>query len=325
MVNRNHRTSVVFPVILVALGSLFLYHSWHPNFDPWPLLWTYWPLILVFIGLARIWDYSRRRQFDPATGAPTGPSRSFSVGATVAVLAFAVVLIIVLWHGGGSIRARNRGGFMSHEIHTVDAQGAKNVRATIRMSSGDLTIGSDTSHLFDGSFDFREGHDTPEVRYDVSGGTGDLSIEESRSGPNIVIPGNNHTNWSLRFGNQIPLEFDINLGAGEGLLHLRGLPVTKLDLSLGAGRIEADLTGDRKQDLNVDISGGVGEAVIRLPRNVGVIADVSGGIGSIDAHGLKKEDDRYVNDSYGHTPATIHLHISGGIGSISLVEEPAPR
>src|SRR4029077_18440644 len=101
MVNRNHRTSVVFPVILVALGSLFLYHSWHPNFDPWPLLWTYWPLILVFIGLARIWDYSQRRQFDPATGAATGPSRSFSVGATVAVLAFAVVLIIVLWHGGG--------------------------------------------------------------------------------------------------------------------------------------------------------------------------------------------------------------------------------
>jgi len=321
MANLNRRTSVVFPVILITLGAMFLYHSWRPNFDPWPLLWTYWPLILVFIGLARIWDYSRRRQIDPATGVATGPSRGFSVGTTVAVLAFVLVLVIVLWRGSGSIRARNRGGFMSHENHVVDAQGAKNVHASIQMAAGDLTIGGDTSHLLDGSFDFREGRGTPEVRYNVSNGTGDLSVEESRSGTNIVV-GNNHTSWNLRFGNQIPLELDINLGAGEGLLHLRNLPVTKLELNLGAGRLEADLTGDRKQDLNVDISGGVGEAVIRLPKNVGVVADVSGGLGSIDTHGLRKEDDQYVNDSYGHTPATIHLHISGGIGSISLTQEP---
>jgi hypothetical protein len=322
MPNLNRRTSVVFPVLLIALGAMFLYHSWRPNFDPWPLLWTYWPLILVFIGLAKIWDYSRRRQIDPATGVATSPSRNFSVGSTVAVLAFVLVLVVALWHGSGSIRARNRGGFMSHENHVVDAQGAKNVHASIQMASGDLTIGGDTSHLLDGSFDFREGHGTPEVRYNVSSGTGDLSIEEPHIGTNIVVPGNNHTSWNLRFGNQIPLELDINLGAGEGLLHLRNLPVTKLELNLGAGRLEADLTGDRKQDLNVDISGGVGEAVIRLPKNVGVVADVSGGLGSIDTHGLKKEDDQYVNDSYGHTPATIHLHISGGIGSITLTQEP---
>jgi hypothetical protein len=115
---------------------------------------------------------------------------------------------------------------------------------------------------------------------------------------------------------------DINLGAGEGHLRLRGLPVTKLDLNIGAGRVDADLTGDRKKDLEADISGGVGEAVIRLPKNVGVVADVSGGLGSIDTHGLKKDGDQYTNDSYGHTPATIHLHISGGIGSISLTQEP---
>jgi hypothetical protein len=88
------------------------------------------------------------------------------------------------------------------------------------------------------------------------------------------------------------------------------------------GRVDADLTGDRKKDLEADISGGVGAATIRLPKNVGVVAEVSGGLGSIDTHGLKKDGDQYVNDSYGHTPATIHLHISGGIGSISLTQEP---
>ena len=326
MPNSNRRASVVFPVVLIAIGAMFLYRTWRPEFNPWPLLMTYWPLILVFIGLAKIWDYTRQRQpavpGDANAGTAAGGGRNSSVGTTVAVLAVIVVVVIVLWHGSASIRARNGGGFLRHENHTVDGQGAKTVNASIQMAAGELTIGSGTSHLLDGTFDFRDGRGTPEVRYNVSGGTGDLTIEETNSGTNIVVPGNNHTTWNLRFGNQVPLEMNVNMGAGEGQLHLRDLPISKLELNIGAGRVDADLTGDRKKDLQADISGGVGEALIRLPKNVGVIADVSGGLGSVDTRGLRKDGDQYVNDAYGHTPATIRLHISGGIGSISLVQEP---
>lgn len=111
------------------------------------------------------------------------------------------------------------------------------------------------------------------------------------------------------------------MGAGEGKLRLRELPVTRLNLNLGAGRVEADLTGDRKQDLQAEIKGGVGEAIIRLPRKTGVIVNASGGIGSIDAHGLKRDGDKYTNEAYGHTAATIHLTVRGGIGHIQLIEE----
>jgi len=323
MPNPNRRTSVVFPIILITIGGLFLYRSWHPEFDPWPILGTYWPLILVFIGLGRMVDYVWQRQAsnDP-NAAPVG--RGFSVGSTVAALAFVVVIVILLWHGSGSIRART-GRSLSHENHTVDAQGAKSVHASIKLGSGDLTIGGDTSHLLDGSFDFRASRGTPDVSYNVSNGIGELTVEEERTGPDIVVLGNNHANWNLRFGDQLPLDMDVNLGAGEGKLNLRGLPLNKLDLNIGAGRVDADLTGPRTKDLDVDISGGVGEAVIRLPRNVGVVADVSGGIGSIDTPGLKEDGGQYFNDAYGHTPATIHLHVSGGVGSIRLVLEAAPR
>ena len=326
MANGYRRTSIIFPVLLITVGGLFLYRSWNPEFNPWPILATYWPLLLVFIGLGKIWDYLRQRQtgsqpVDTSSGAPAGAGSSSSVGTTVAVVAAVAVLLILLWHGSGRIRARD-GGFRGHENHTVDTQGAKTVTASIQMAAGELVIGGGTSHLMDGTFDFREGRGTPEVRYNVSDGKGDLSIEETHTGPNIVMPGNNHTNWNLRFGNQVPLEMTVNMGAGEGQLRLRDLPVTRLELNLGAGRVDADLTGDRKSDLRADISGGVGEAVLRLPKNVGVIADVSGGLGSVDTRGLRKDGDQYINDAYGHTPATIRLHISGGIGSISLVQEP---
>jgi len=316
------RSSVVFPVVLITLGALFLYQSWRPEFSPWPVLWTYWPLILVAIGLAKIWDYSRARQAANDPNAAASGGRGFSAGTTVAVVALILVVVAVLWHGGRRIGARN-GGFLKHENHVVDLQGAKKVRATIQLGAGELNLRGDTPHLLDGSFDFRD-RSVPEVRYHVSDGTGELEINEQRTGPNFVVQGNRSATWDLRLGNEVPMELEINLGAGEGQLHLRDLPVTRLELNIGAGRVEADLTGTRTSDLEADISGGVGQAEIKLPKNIGVVADVSGGLGSVDTHGLKKDGDQYVNDAYGHTPVTIRLHISGGIGSITLTQE-TPR
>ena len=70
------RVSLVFPIILIAVGALFLFRNWHPGFDPVPILWTYWPLILVFIGVGKIWDNVRKSR-NP--NAPPG----VSIGATI--------------------------------------------------------------------------------------------------------------------------------------------------------------------------------------------------------------------------------------------------
>jgi predicted membrane protein len=100
------------------------------------------------------------------------------------------------------------------------------------------------------------------------------------------------------------------------------MPVTRLDMSMGAGQADLDLAGDRKNDLVANLEGGVGQVTIRLPRKVGVVVQASGGIGAVDAHGLRHENDEYTNEAYGKTPATIHLKVQGGIGQISLIEEP---
>src|SRR5260221_2952132 len=54
------RVSLVVPIILITVGALFLLHNWRPAFDPGPILWTYWPLILIFVGIGKIWDSSYR-------------------------------------------------------------------------------------------------------------------------------------------------------------------------------------------------------------------------------------------------------------------------
>jgi len=309
------RVSLVFPILLIAIGGLFLYENSHPYFNPWSVLWRYWPLILIFVGLGKIWDGVRRSKD------PTARS-DFPTGSTVAILVVVLILAAVVWRAPRFSRHRDFSSSVSHRTQTVDLQGAQSVATTINLGAGDLTIRkSDTPHLLDASFDFMDGFRTPKVEYHVDGQRGELEItEEGHSDFHVVAP-NDNTRWNLGLGDTVPLTLDVTMGAGEGTLRLRDLPVTNLDMNLGAGRAVLDLTGTWKKDLDADIKGGVGEAVIRLPKDVGVVVNASGGIGTIDASGFKHEDGEYTNDAYRKSPVTIHLKVTGGIGRIQLLQE----
>jgi hypothetical protein len=309
------RASLVFPIVLITVGAIVLYSNWRPSFDPWPILWTYWPLILIFVGAGKIWDSWQRRQ-NPDTR--TGGS---GMGASLGAIAFVVVLVALLWHGrrfnhwpSGTVYA------MQHQSHTVDRLNAKSVRATLDMGAGELNLSGGSSHLLESDFDYRSSSGAPIVDYTVSGTTGDLRISQEDTDSHIRTTTDNH--WTLHFANDIPLEIKIDMGAGRGNLRLRDIDVTRLNLDMGAGQVDVDLTGDRKSDLTADIEGGVGEANIRLPKNVGVIVNASGGLGTISAHGLKHDGDEYTNDLYGKSPVTIHLKVAGGVGTITLTQEP---
>jgi hypothetical protein len=309
------RASLVLPILLITVGAIILYSNWRPSFDPVPILLTYWPLILIFLGAGKIYDSWQRQKN------PDARSSGSSVGTTVGVLAFVIVLVVLL--GSGRRLNRWRGGTvyaMQHQSRTVDRGEAKSVRATLEMGAGDINLSGGSSHLLEAEFDYRSSSGTPKVDYSVSGTTGDLRISQDDNDSHIRTSSDNH--WTLHVANNVPLEIKIDMGAGRGNLRLRDIDVTRLNLDMGAGQVDVDLTGDRKSDLTADIEGGVGEANIRLPKNIGVIVHASGGIGTIDAHGLKHDGDEYTNDLYGKSPVTIHLKVAGGVGRIVLTQEP---
>ena len=308
------RASLVIPILLIAVGAIILYSNWRPSFDPWPILWTYWPLILIFIGAGKIYDSWRRSKN------PEDASRGSSAGASIGAIVFVIVLLVIM--GSGKRINRWRAGTvyaMQHQSRTVDRGEAKSVRATLDMGAGDINLSGGSSHLLEADFDYRSSSGTPKVDYSVSGTTGDLRISQDDDN-HIRTSSDNH--WTLHLANDVPMEIKIDMGAGRGNLRLRDIAVTRLNLDMGAGQVDVDLTGDRKSDLTADIEGGVGEANIRLPKNVGVIVHASGGLGTIDAHGLKHDGDEYTNELYGKSPVTIHLKVEGGVGRIVLTQEP---
>jgi Domain of unknown function (DUF5668)/N-terminal domain of toast_rack, DUF2154 len=309
---RQERPPLVFPIVLIVVGALFLYANYRPAFDPWYVLKTYWPLILIFVGVAKI--------FDSARASRTGGSNagSWSSGATIGFVAFIVVMIILMFHSHAFSHSRAFRSTMKHESQHVDLQGANVINASIQSPAGLLTIDGGSSRALEADFNFAESYGAPLVDYHVASGVGQIDVTQDHDEPHFGI---SHNDWNLRFNDSIPLELKVEMGAGEGRLHLRGIPVTRLLLNMGAGRVMVDLTGDRKKDVDADIEGGVGEATVRLPRNVGVTADAQGGIGGIFAPDFRKDGSEYTNNAYGKTPATIRLKVQGGVGSIKLLME----
>src|SRR4051812_26595992 len=116
------RTSLVAPILLITLGGLFLYATWRPAFDLWPILRTYWPLILIFIGLGKMWDVTREREN------PNARRTNVSGGSSMGLGVFILVLVGLFWPGRAFSRDR-RSSYspLQHQSRTVDRQNAKSV------------------------------------------------------------------------------------------------------------------------------------------------------------------------------------------------------
>jgi len=297
------RNSIGGALVVIAVGIFFLILNLHPELDAWSIIARYWPVLLIAIGLGHMWDAWMDRQSSQTDG-----PRHHS-GAPIAVLIILIVLGFAAWHGRNSRPVQ-------HETQSVSLQGAQSVTTNIDIPAGSLDIAGGASQLLNADFNYHESDGQPQVEYSVSGGHGDLSITQQNKMHLHMATSRN--DWQLRFADNVPMDMNVQIGAGSSNLRLQGLGVKNLDVQAGVGQLNLDLTGPRKSDLHVDIHGGVGSAVLRLPKDVGVRVHASGGIGSVSPHGLTREGDDYVNDVLGKTPATIDVTIEGGIGSVSL-------
>lgn len=301
----TRRSSLVGAFLLVALGLLFLYSNFRPGLDPWPLLSRYWPVILIFLGLGKVWD-----QFKSKAGEQTG--KSWLSGGEIAV-----ILLLIIAGIGLSLQSPSR---VVQDVQTVDRQGTEPVRVHIQMPAGEMKLSGGAGKLMEANFNYDQAEGKPQISYHLSGGEGQLDL--TQPGKKFHF-GPSRNSWDLRLKNDVPLELKVEMGAGRSDLKLGDLSLSRLEMNMGAGEIIADLTGDWKKDLDAEIHGGVGHALIRLPVNVGVRVHATGGIGSINANGLKREGDEYVNEMYGKSPVTLSLDVAGGVGNIDL--RPTPK
>ena len=208
-------------------------------------------------------------------------------------------------------------GKMQHESKSVDPKDAQSARAQLKMGAGELNLAGGADQLMEGDFSYNVSEWKPKVSYDVSGDEGKLVVRQGGAeGSNLT--GEARNEWEIRLNDELPTDLVVQLGAGESNLDLDSLTPIGLKLQMGAGKTTVDLTGDYARSFDASIQGGVGEATVMLPSGVGVKAKAQGGLGKINAEGLKRVGDSYVNDAYGESDVTLNVDVQGGVGQINL-------
>jgi hypothetical protein len=229
------------------------------------------------------------------------------------MLRFAGVLIILFTLMISSGCAE---GEVQRTSQTVEWGGAESARVDVTMAAGRVDIRGGAAPLLDAEFVYNVADWRPKVDYSVTDGRGELTIQQPLSAD--IRVGDVRYEWDLRLNNQVPIDLQVKLGAGNNTLSLSGLTLTNLEVVVGTGNVDVDLSGGWPRDFKARIRGGVGKAHVRLPEAVGVRVQVRGGLGQLTTVGLRKQDGAFVNDAYGQSDTTLEVEIQGGVGAVDL-------
>lgn len=256
------------------------------------------------------------------------------------VIAGLLTLIVVSFVATACIPIRGvRVGDLQTETQTVELDDADSVAVEIQMGAGVLDVSGGANELLEASFTYNVEELNPRATYD--GGTLEVKDSDVDEGIESLFDLDKYRNeWDLKLNEDVPMQMEINLGAGPSHLALGTLALTTLDINGGAGNVELDLsgspslsqldfgmgagevtidlTGNWLNDLDARIGGGLGDLNLRLPGDVGVRIEVETGVGRVDVNGLTRDGDTYTNDAYGTSDITLRIDVDGGVGQINL-------
>jgi len=227
-------------------------------------------------------------------------------------LAILVVLLTTL--GCAPTTSSARVGTLQTESQAVELGDVQSVHVEIDMGAGELNVAGGADELMDADFTYNVAALKPEVEFRGR----NLTIRQ----PEVDIASfadlpDYRYEWELRFNDDVPLDMNIKLGTGKMDLEMAGLSLTALEVDMGASRSTLDLTGDWASDFDANITGGVSSLTLRLPSDTGVRVEISG-ISRVNAGGLVKEGNAYVNEAYGKSEVTLDIFIEAGLGEINL-------
>jgi hypothetical protein len=250
-----------------------------------------------------------------------------------------LIILMLLLIVSGCTGTRLRVGDLQTESQSVELGGAESVQVEIMMAAGELEVSGGANELLEAEFRYNVADLEPEVEY--SGGKLAVRTPDVEGKVDSLWDLDDYRyEWDLHLNDDVPMEMSVEMGAGRADLELGMLSLTRLDVKRGAGelnvdlsgasaltrleigggagQVTVDLTGDWGTDLDANIDGGVGEITVRLPRSVGVRVGVQLGIGQVNASGLTKDGDYYVNDAYGESDVSLRIDIGEGVGEINL-------
>jgi hypothetical protein len=159
-----------------------------------------------------------------------------------------------------------------------------------------------------------------EIDIKVGAGQGELDLTDLQLEKLDIDLGAGDFSVQFNAPNQTEMSrFTLDVGAADlEIVGAGNASPEEMIVQGGAGKITLDLTGDWANSADIEVTSGVGQLDLRLPSDVGVRVNVQGGLSNVEATGLSRSGEAYVNDAYGEAEIELNIEVTTGVGQVDL-------
>jgi hypothetical protein len=205
---------------------------------------------------------------------------------------------------------------VQRETHQVEIDDADRVQVKIAFGGGELDIQGGSDLLLDAKFVYNVDALEPEILYDVQDKQGRLEIRHKADIPPLdLLTTELRNEWELEFGDSVPLDMDLDVGASSGRVKLGGLPITSLDMATGAADMTVDFDDPNPERLTMlKVLSGAAKLELRELGNANLDElTFDGGLGTY-TFDFRGEWQRSANVRIQAGASQVDLHVPQDIG-----------
>lgn len=305
MDERLHRGGLVWPVILIGAGVVFLLNNLGVvGWNVWGTLWRLWPVLLIAAGL------------DILIGRRSLLGSALVALLLVVVLGLAIGLGLPQWGNSDAASAART------EPISEDLKGAARADVAIGFGAGTLRLAAlpeGSAQLLKGTADLSKGENL-QLSHTGSSAVDRLDLRSQNGwtvGPNVIA--DDRKAWDLELNRDIPMSLQVDVGVGRSTLDLTQLNLTRLVIDGGVGQATVKLPMRGRFDVEID--GGVGEITLIISQGLAARVRVDGGLGGVSVDGnFNRRDREYTSPNYSSAENRANIQVDGGVGRIVIRE-----
>jgi hypothetical protein len=203
---------------------------------------------------------------------------------------------------------------------TIMLDGASTGSVRITMGAGELSVhgGAPDTALMEATVFSKSAEWQPELEESVNGSQKSVFMTEKGHKGKEWFAVHSPNTWEILLNDRLPLNLEVNVGAGDSRLDLGSLNLASLIVNNGAGDTEIDLGRYRGGRFNAEIHNGVGDLTVRLPKSSNSRIAVHSGVGDVTSTGFEQRDEYYITPGYNPSLPVNDILLKQGVGSIIL-------
>ncbi len=285
---------------LIAFGLILLLERLNVFFIDWSALWRFWPLILVFWGVAIL-----------ARGKPFAPALAGLAGVILA----AMIAAAADWTFGIDLS--------TYEHPETTQQFAQPFDTAVRRGSfqfvsgaGTFSVEGTTDQLLQANVKAEFGRyvmrgERIEQSEDVS-----LKMEGERKPWTFSRSGNR---VMLRFNPAVPWDMRFTVGASRIDLDLSPFAIERATVEAGASQVRIRL-GDRADETRLSVSSGVSTVRILLPRASACEISADSPLSRKSFRDFVRSDEgTYRTENFASAPKRVFIDLKSGVSNLTVV------